>query len=131
MCVCVSISFFMIIRSTNYGRTFTKSTLNSQLGSHILYHNIHVAPNNNKIVSTHVILPVITTILTPPQLVFRDSQHAQIYVTRDEGNTFTTRQLSPSTVDPGTMLFHPTLYTHFLIYDPTNYIVSCSQKLYV
>ena len=58
------------------------------------------------------------------QVFFVDAFYARIYVSQNEGVSFTTRALIPSTISPTTLLFHPTEEEWILAHDPVNSAVS-------
>ena len=53
-----------------------------------------------------------------------DATRAILYVSEDEGASFTTQNLSPSTINPTSLLFHPTEQDWILAHDPVNNAVS-------
>ena len=60
------------------------------------------------------------SLLPDHQLVFADATQPQIYVTTDEGASFNTQRFTTTTINPQTLVFHPTRTNYFLAYDNTN-----------
>ncbi len=52
-----------------------------------------------------------------------ESSQSVMYISIDEGMTFTKRVLSPSTIDPSSLVSHPMLENWVLAHDPDNNVV--------
>ncbi len=64
------------------------------------------------------------------QVYFADANTAKLYLSVDEGINFTTRILSPNTINPLSLLQHPTVEDWVLGHDSINNIVSgCGQLI--
>ena len=53
-------------------------------------------------------------------MVFSHASKPIIYISRDEGATWTTRQLSPGTIDPRSLVWNPQREGYAIAHDASN-----------
>ena len=63
------------------------------------------------------------------QVVFYHSTRPVVYISWDEGSTWTTRTLSPNTIDPRSLLWDPRQEQSAIAHDRVNNFIYVTQNL--
>ena len=63
------------------------------------------------------------------QVVFYHATQSIIYVSQNDGDTFTTRNLSPTTINARSFVWNPQLDQSAIAHDPTNSVLYVTQDL--
>ena len=124
-----------VYRSNDYGANFTN--INSRIGNGkvVLANQIFSSPENSTKVGMEKELSRDVSddiaLFSSVQVYFVDSTSPTLYVSTDGGNSFTSRTLSPNTIDPLSLVDHPTEEDWVLAHDPTNNAVSPTVHVYI